>query len=51
MRAAPKVMSPVLLCQPVMPKADGGAAVEVEPFHQYPITCCCSVTDGTRGAV
>ena len=26
-------------------------AVEAEPSHQYPITCCCCVTDGSRGAV
>ena len=26
-------------------------AVEVEPSHQYSITCCCRVTDGSRGAV
>ena len=29
----------------------GGMAVEAEPSHQYPITCCCCVTDGSRGAV
>ena len=29
----------------------GGVAVEVEPSHQYPITFCCCVTDGSRGAV
>ena len=34
-----KVLSPVLLCSLVRSKADvGGMAVEVEPFHQYPIT-------------
>ena len=26
-------------------------AVEVELSHQYPITCCCCVTDGSRGAI
>ena len=26
-------------------------AVEVEPSHQYSITCCCHVTDGSREAV
>lgn len=25
--------------------------VEVEPSLQYPITFCCSVTEGSRGAV
>jgi len=29
----------------------GGMAVEAEPFHQYPITFCCCVTDGSRGTV
>jgi len=28
-----------------------GMAVQVEPFHQYPIACCCCVTDGSRGAL
>lgn len=27
-----------------------GMAVEVEPSHQYPIPCCCCVTDGSKGA-
>jgi len=26
-------------------------AEEVEPSHQYPITCCCCVTDSSRGAL
>ena len=47
-----KVMPPVLSHWPVMSEASaGGMAVEVEPSYQYPITCCCSVTDGSRGAV
>ena len=29
----------------------GGVAVEVEPFCQYSVTCCCCVTDGSKGAV
>jgi len=29
----------------------GGTAVEVEPSHQYPFTCYCRVTDGSRGAL
>ena len=33
-------------------EADGGGmVVEVEPSHQYPITCCCHVTNGNTGAV
>jgi len=52
MRAAPKVMPPVLLCWPTMLEVDvGDMAVEAEPFHLYLITFCCSVMDGSRGAV
>ena len=29
----------------------GGVTAEVEPFHQYSITFCCCVTDGSRRAV
>ena len=29
----------------------GGMAVEVEPFHQYSITCCCCGTNGKSEAV
>lgn len=32
-----------------MLEADGGRAVQEEPSHQYPIACCCHVTDGSRG--
>ena len=28
-----------------------GMTVEAESSHQYSITCCCHVTDGSRGAV
>jgi len=51
MRVAPKVMPPVL-CQPMISEVGGGGsmAVEVEPSHQYPIPCCCCVTDGSKGA-
>ena len=28
-----------------------GMAVQVEPSHQYFLTICCCVTDGSRGAV
>jgi len=52
MRAAPKVMPVLLLCWPMMSEADvGGTAVEVELSHQYSITPCCCMTDGSRGAV
>ena len=51
LRAALKVMPPMLLCWPTMSEADvGGTEVEVWPSYQYPITCCCHVTDGSRGA-
>jgi len=52
MRAALKVMPPILLCQSTKSEVDvGGAAVEVEHSHQYIITFCCHVTDSRRGAV
>ena len=36
MRAALKVMPPILFCWPTMSEADvGGEAVGVEPSHQY----------------
>jgi len=35
-----------------MSKADvGGTTAEVEPLHQYSVTFCYRVTDGSRGAV
>jgi len=41
-RAALEVMPPVLLRWLMASEADvGGMAVEVEPSHQYSITCCC----------
>ena len=52
MRAARKVMHPVLLCWPTASEADVSVmAVEVKTPHQYPITFCCHVADGSRGAV
>jgi len=48
MRAAPKVMLPVLLCWLTMSEVDiGGVAVEAEPSHQYSVTFSCDVTDGS----
>jgi len=48
-RAAPKVMLPILLYWPTISGMDvGGMAVEVEPSHQYAMTLCCCVTDGSR---
>ncbi|MEQ5146204.1 hypothetical protein ABN231_18085 [Proteus mirabilis] len=52
MKAVPEVRLSVLLCWPTTSEVDvGGMAVEVEPSHQYSITFCCCVTDGSRGAV
>jgi len=46
MRAAPKVMPPILICFPTTSEMDvGGMAVEVQPSHRCSITCCCHVTD------
>jgi len=45
-------MSSVLLCWLTTSEVDiGSMAIEVEPSHQYSITFCCTVTDGSRGAV
>lgn len=50
MRASLKVRSLVLLCWPTMSKADvGGMAIVVEPSHQYFVTLCFCVTNGSRG--
>jgi len=52
MRAALKLMPHILLCWPTASEADVGCmAVEAGSSHQYPITFCCCVTDGSRGAV
>lgn len=52
MRAVLQVTPPILLCWPVTSEADvGGMRVEVELSHEYSITFCCLVTDGSRGAV
>jgi len=45
-------MPPILLCQPMTSDAAVSCmAAEVEPSHQYSITYCCCVTDGSGGAV
>ena len=42
----------ILFCGPVMSEVDdGGMAVEVERSHQYSVTFCCHMADGSRGAV
>ena len=50
MRAATKVMSLILLCRPTISKKNGRIAVGVEFSNQYPVTFCCHVTGGSRGA-
>jgi len=50
--AAPKVMPPILWCQPTMSEVDvGDVAVGVEPSCQCATTFCCCVTAGSRRAV
>jgi len=53
MRAALKVMPPILLYWPTISEMNvGSMAVEVEPSYQYSITFCCCVTErSSRGAV
>jgi len=52
MRAAPKVMPPMLSCWPTTSEADvGSMVVEAELSHQYSVAFCCHVTDGSRGAL
>ena len=46
MRAALKVMPPILLCWPVTSEADvNGMAVEAEPPHRFSVTFCCCATE------
>ena len=50
MRAALKVICPILSCCPTASEADVGVMiVEVEPSHQYSLIFCCCATDGSRG--
>jgi len=52
MRAALKVVPPILLCWPTVSEVVIGVmAVEVEPSRQYSVPCCCYATDGSRGAM
>jgi len=46
-KAAPKVMPPILLSWLTPSEEDVGMAVEAE----YYVTLCCCVIDGSRGAV
>jgi len=47
-----EVMPPILFWWPMMSEVDvGSMAAEVEPSWQYSITCCCCVTDGSRGVI
>ena len=47
-----KSVPTVLLGWPITSEADvSGMAVEVELSHQYSVSFCCHVTDGSRGAI
>ena len=50
MGIAPKVISPILLCLHTTSEADvGSMPVGAESSHQNSITCCCYVTEDSRG--
>jgi hypothetical protein len=52
MKAALKLMPPILLCWPTTSKANVvDMAVEVEPSRQYSVKFCCRATDDSRGVV
>jgi len=52
MRAAPKLMPPILLCWPTTSEVNVvDMAVEVEPSPQYSVKFCCRATDDSRGAI
>ena len=42
---------PILWCWPTSEADVGGMAVETESSHQYSLTFCCCVTDGSKEAV
>lgn len=49
-KGALKIMPPALLCWPTMSQVSvADMTVEVEPTDI--VTCCCRVTDGSRGAL
>ena len=48
MKVTLKVMPPILLCWSSTSEADvGGMAVGAELSHQYSVTFCCLVKDGS----
>ena len=52
MRAAAKVMPPILLCGPATSEANvGSMAVEDGPYHQYSIAFYCHVKNHSRWTV
>ena len=52
MNAALKIIPPISLSWPTMSEVDvGDMAVEAQPSHQYSVTFCCHVTDGSRGTI
>ena len=49
MRAALKVVPPILLCWSTVSEADvGGMAIQVESSHKYPVKFYCCVRDGRQ---
>jgi len=45
-------MLPILFSQSMTSEVDVDViTLEAEPSHQYSLTCCCLVADGSRGAV
>ena len=49
-RPAAEAMLLILLCWPTTSEEDVGG-MAVQPFHQYSITFCSHVTDGSSGIV
>ena len=51
-KAALQVMPPILLSWSVTSEVDvGDMTGEVASAHQYSVTFCCCVADGSRGAI
>jgi len=52
MRAAPEIISPILLCWPMTSEANAdGLAAEAEPFCQYSSVFYFHATDSSRWTV
>ena len=51
-RAAPKLISPIFLCQPMTSEIDlGGIVVKMESSLQNSVTFCFCIWDSSRGTV